>query len=98
VPFSRVNNKQAEHMVLKLIMSLIGLCGLGLVHGPIGTISMIHHICFTVTIFLDQNPTTHQQLKPTRSLELVLSILLELLAALQRLLFKGVYHIKMINS
>ena len=86
-------------MVLELIMSLNGLCGLGLVHGPIiGTISMIHHICFTVTIFLDQNPTTHQQLKPTHSLELVLSILLELLAALQRLLFKGVCHIKMINS
>ena len=85
-------------MVLELIMSLNGLCGLGLVHGPIiGTISMIHHICFTVTIFLDQNPTTHQQLKPTHSLELVLSILLEL-AALQHLLFKGVYHIKMINS
>ena len=84
-------------MVLELIMSLIGLCGLGLVHGPIGTISMIHHICFTVTIFLDQNTTTHQQLKPTHSLELVLSILLEL-AALQHLLFKGVYHIKMINS
>jgi len=86
-------------MVLELIMSLIGLCGLGLVHGPIGTISMIHHICFTVTIFLDQNPTTHRQLKPTHSLEPVLSILLvELLAALQLRLFKGVYHIKMINS
>ena len=87
-------------MVLELIMSLIGLCGLGLVHGPIGTISMIHRICFTVTIFLDQNPTTHRQLKPTHSLEPVLSILLvELLAAaLQRLLLKGVYHIKMINS
>ena len=87
-------------MVLELMMPLIGLCGLGLVHGPIGTISMIHHICFTVTIFLDQNPTTHQQLKPTHSLEPVLSILLvELLAAaLQRLLLKGVYHIKMINS
>ena len=87
-------------MVLKLIMPLIGLCGLGLVHGPIiGTISMIHHICFTVTIFLDQNPTTHQQLKPTRSLEPGLSILLvEQLAALQLRLFKGVYHIKMINS
>jgi len=64
---------------------------LGLVHGLIGTIST-NHTGFMVTMFLDRNPTTtHQQLKPTHSLEHELSLLLELR------FFKGVHHIKMID-
>jgi hypothetical protein len=57
------------------------------VHGPI-----INHTGFMVTMFLDPNPTTHQQLKPTHhSLEHELTMLLELR------FFKGVQHIKMID-